>query len=335
MNGAPRFQRLDLSADGPLTELGKGGEGTVFDVAGRPDVVYKEFLPRTGHPPNMKALEELVTMATTFSPADQVIVRSRTAWPTALVMDGPRLVGHLMPRIPVAFWRTHGALHDPRRVACDLNYLTHRNQWQDNASIISDVPRLDAPQILRLVVSLSETMAMLHRHEIVLGDVSGRNLLWTDSPSPAVFVIDCDAFRKEGGAGVNHPKESPDWGDPTIENARTTRASDVYKLALASYRAIWSEGSRRPPSEPVAADGVPEAVVDLIWRSLAADDRPTAEEWARTTRQVLQFGDRPVVQVARNSSQGPTSAAQTASPSPRRVRSEGDDGGTRPTIRIS
>jgi DNA-binding helix-hairpin-helix protein with protein kinase domain len=338
MSGAPRVQRADLTADGPLTELGKGGEGTVFDIADRSDIVFKEYLPRSGHEPNLQVLEQLVATPAGFSGAEQTIVESRTAWPTALVMDGIRLVGYLMPRIPAVFWRTHGTLHDPRVVACDLNYLTHRSQWEGNTSIVSDVPRLDIPRILHLMGNLSETMAVLHRHEIVMGDISGRNLLWTDSPQASVFVIDCDAFRKEGGAAVNHPKESPDWGDPTIQNAQTTRASDIYKLGLLSYRALWSAGARRPPADPVDADGVPNAVVDLIWRSLAPDDRPSADEWARTIRQVLLFSGRPVVQVRRAPTTDDGGAGEGAAPSPpsspRQAPRDDGGSGSRPVIPI-
>lgn len=293
----PTIRRSDLAAPGVLTEIGKGGEGTVFDIAGRPDVVYKEYLPRTGLVLNRAALERLIARTADFTDHERKRIASRAAWPTDLVVDGARVTGYVMPRIPDTYWRTHGASHDPRRVPCDLNYLTYRAQWQTSKDLVSDVPRLDIPDILRLLGDLAETMALLHRHGLVMGDVSGRNLLWTDRPALSVFVIDCDAFRPEGEEAVNPPKESPDWGDPTVKNGRTNRASDVYKLGLAAYRALGARASRFPPMSPEPIDGVPDPVIDLIWRSIASDGRPSAAEWATTTRQLLQFGNRPVVAV--------------------------------------
>ncbi len=293
----PTIRRTDLAGPGVLTEIGKGGEGTVFDIAGRPGVVYKEYLPRTGLVLNRAALERLIARTADFTDHERQRIISRTAWPTDLVVDGARITGYVMPRIPETYWRTHGASHDPRRVPCDLNYLTYRAQWQTSKDLVSDVPRLDVPDILRLLADLSETMALLHRYGLVMGDVSGRNLLWTDRPALSVFVIDCDAFRPEGEEAVNPPKESPDWGDPAVKNGRTDRASDVYKLGLAAYRSLGARASRFPPMSPEPIEGVPDAVIDLIWRSIALDGRPSAAEWATTTRQLLQFGNRPVVAV--------------------------------------
>lgn len=332
----PTIQRSDISAHGLLTEVGKGGEGIVFDVAGRPDLVYKEYLPRTGLVLNRAALEQLIGKLSDFTEHEQKKVLSRAAWPTTVVLEGARVVGYLMPRIPDVYWRTHGALHDPRHVPCDLNYLTHRAHWQASAAIASDVPRLDVPHILQLIADLAETMSILHRRELVMGDVSGKNLLWTDRPSLTVFVIDCDAFRVEGGDAINPPKESPDWGDPAVQHSRTNRASDVYKLALAAYRSLAAKASRFPPMHPEPIEGVPDALIDLIWRSLVNEGRPSSQEWGQTTRQIVQFGSRPLVALNDRTA----TATATAKPQPRRSQpgepgEAGEAGpGTRPVIPV-
>ncbi len=336
---SPRLtQRADLSRDGRLTEVGKGGEGTVFDIEGRPDVVYKEYLPRTGLVLNRGAIEDLITVPARFSERHRNRILERTAWPNELVLDGDRVVGYLMPRIPAEYWRTHGAPHDPRRVACDWNYLTHRAQWQKSDSLVSDVPRIGITEILRLIADFAELMAILHTYEIVIGDVSGRNILWTDRPSLAVFLIDCDAFRPEGSDAVNPPKESPDWGDPSIDHSRTTRSSDVYKLALATYRSLWSQSSRFPPMSPNPIPEVPDAVVDLVWRSLAPEGRPSADEWARTIRQIIQFGDRPLVQLSRRTAatSRPEPATDAVPDVAAREAPGGEErgGGSRPVIPV-
>ncbi len=323
----PIIKRLDLAGSGQLVEIGRGGEGTVFDIAGRPDVVYKEYLPRSGLVPNRHALEQLIDKLSEFAQHERQRVLSRTAWPTEMVLDGNRVAGYVMPRIPNTYWRTYGAPHAPRRVPCDLSYLTHRAHWQSSTTLVSDVPRLETPHILQLIADLAETMSVLHQHELVMGDISARNLLWTDNPRHSVFVIDCDAFRREGEDAVNPPKESPDWGDPAVQYSRTNRASDVYKLALAAYRALTAKASRFPPMEPEPIDGVPDALISLMWRSLGNEGRPSSHEWARATRQITQFGDRPVLAL------NPQPPAPTATPVRKREPGESDPG-SRPVIPV-
>lgn len=313
---APVVQRRDLGPPGSLTELGRGGEGVVFDVANRPGIVFKEYLPRTGLVLRRDALERLVALPQQMTEAERRIIMSRTAWPTTVVVDGARLIGYLMPRIPDPYWRTHGARHDPRRVVCDWNFLAYQKQWSASTAIVSDVPRIEGRQVVALVMDLAATMRVLHRHDIVMGDVSGRNLLWTDQPEPRVFSIDCDAFRPEGGDAVGPPKESPDWGDPEVTGSRTNVASDLHKLGLATYRAIWAAAAQRPPATMDVPDGIPDVVIDLIRRSMQPTGRPSAEEWCTQLANALRFEGRPVVRLdntsVRRTSAGPATGPITA-----------------------
>jgi serine/threonine protein kinase len=241
-----------------------------------------------------------------------------------------------MPRIPNEYWRTHGALHDPRKVVCEWNYLAYRKQWSSSSTIVSDVPVPADSDILKLLADLAKTMAVLHRHDIVLGDVSGRNLLWTDQPATTVFIIDCDAFRPQGHDAVNPPKESPDWGDPAVERSATTTASDVYKLGLAAYRALWSATAGRPPANLTPKDGVPDTIIDLILRSMRLEGRPTADEWARELTMLASFSGRPVVRLDRTPQPAPSPHAPAPSGTPRPAPSTdpGSPGTGRPSIPV-
>ena len=324
----PVIQRHDLGPPGSLTELGRGGEGVVFDVTARPGTVFKEYLPRTGLVLRRDALERLVALPARMSASDQRVLASRTAWPTALVIDGARLAGYLMPRIPDIYWRTHGARHDPRHVVCDWNFLAYRQQWSGSEAIVSDVPRATGRQALELVMDLARTMRILHRYDLVMGDVSGRNLLWTDKPEPRVFVIDCDAFRPEGGDAVCPSKESPEWDDPEVSGSRTTRASDVYKLGLAAYRAIWAASAKRPTGDLQLPEGVPDALADLVRRSVRPSGRPSAREWVDQLATALRFEGRPVVRIdaARRpgpGSDGPPTGPIAVTPTPRKEQPPG------------
>ena len=174
-------------------------------------------------------------------------------------------------------------------------------KYESNKNIYSEVPRVTPIGALSAVVDLCKTMEILHRHNIVIGDISGRNLLWTDVPTLRVMVIDCDSFHPEGKVGVSPPKQSPDWEDPSLATPLTTMESDLYKLALAAYRGIWAATTDRPLAGnkrmPDAPDGVPEILRSLIERSIGASPRPSAKEWVDSLKQAVAFNGRPTIAI--------------------------------------
>lgn len=281
--GAPAS--IDLRSIGDprfFVELGSGGEGRVFSIPGQRDVVYKEFLSLSATAPDTSALTTLIDLRNRWSPEDKAWLDQRTVWPRTAVMNGALLKGFLMPRIAGTYFRKHGVRSNPRVIPCEWNYLSFKDRYITNPNISSEVPRVKLHEVLDLIADLSRTIEILHSYDIVLGDVSGRNLLWTNSPSLQCLIIDNDSFRFTGSGGVASPKQSPDWEDPHLGQKPTSVDSDIYKLALAAYRALWSAGTNRPSPSSLSESkryGVPDEVVDLIRRSTAKDGRPTAQEW--------------------------------------------------------
>ena len=72
-------------------ELGRGGEGAVYEVQGIPDVVAKVYT-QAAHP--IKAAK-LAAMAQVVTPALLRIA----AWPTSPLSDGRIVRGLIMPRV--------------------------------------------------------------------------------------------------------------------------------------------------------------------------------------------------------------------------------------------
>lgn len=285
-----------------LTEIGRGGEGLVYRIGSMPNVVFKEFKQFPGHVPNRIALEEIINLPARMEASDQQWLMDHTTWPQQIVTKGAALCGFTMPVIANEYFRMHGARIAPKRIACEWNYLSMREKFRTNTNIHSEVPQLSAADALKVVADLARTMDILHKYDMVIGDVSGRNLLWTDRPSPRVLVIDVDSFHFEGKTGVASPKQSPDWDDPYLgaNNNFTTKASDRYKLALAAYRAVWAATTDRPdPAKaavPSCPDGVPETVRELVARGLGpVAGRPEPHEWVTTIQTATRFAGRPVV----------------------------------------
>lgn len=290
-----------LARPGDLTEIGKGGEGRVYRIASMPGFVYKEFVDFPGHTPSRSALEELMVLLQQMTPAERSWLADRTTWPQTLVLDGNKMKGFLMPIIGQQYFRKYGIRANPKTVACEWNYLSMREKYAQNKNIYSEIPQVTPFGALSAVVDLAKTIAILHRYQIVVGDISGRNLLWTDTPSLRVMVIDCDSFHPEGKVGVSPPKQSPDWEDPALASPLTTMQSDIYKLGLAAFRGIWAATTDRPLAGnrpiPSVKDGVPEIVRSLIEKSVGSGPRPTAQEWVDNLSQAVAFAGRPAIAI--------------------------------------
>jgi len=272
---------IDASA---LNEIGQGGEGRVFEFIDHPETIYKEFHFSRQHPPNLHALKQLVALPESCSEPERAYIESRTVWPRTVVTDHGRARGYLMRRIPDRFFRQHGLKKRPMNILCAWDYLSMRNSYISNPRLCSEIPQPSAVQITDLIVDLANTVSLLHRHGVVIGDISGRNLAWTDQPTWHVLLIDCDSFRVRGSGSVNYPKQTPDWEDPAVQNSRTNQQSDIYKLGIAAYRAVWAATVQQPPNDLASRpppQGVPAALPSLVARSTGARGRPSAAEWVQ------------------------------------------------------
>lgn len=287
--------------NGQLDELGRGGEGVVFSVPSLGGRVYKEFLSAAYTTPDHSALDRLIELQSQWTPEERVWLLQRTVWPETMVVEQGRLKGFVMPGIHKRYFRRHGIRQNPRTVLCEWNYLSLRTKFQSNPNIVSEVPRVTPLDALSLVHDLAKTIKLLHKYGVIVGDISGKNLLWTDSPSLQVMIIDCDSFRISGQGGVASPKQSPDWDDPYLNGKPTSQESDIYKLALAAYRSVWGAGTDRPHSPnfdlPPTPNGIPTELCSLIVRSMAENNRPSAEEWEEILAAPARFRGRPTVKM--------------------------------------
>jgi len=201
-----------------------------------------------------------------------------------------------MPAIEDAFYRRYGLRTNPKRVLCDWNQLSYQDAPLP-AHMISEVPRPSVEEKILLIKDLAGTVDLLHRHDIIVGDMSGKNLIWTTQPN-RVIIIDCDSFRISGRKGVCIHKESPGWIDPTLQGSQTCKESDIYKLGVAAFRSLWND-----PSSVVSPDvvnrsrpsNIPGDMISLISASVGSTNRPTSNDWVRRLDQIFKFKGRPVV----------------------------------------
>jgi hypothetical protein len=264
-----------------------GGEGAVFDVVGRPDLVAKLY----SEPQNQERCDKLRAMARLCSPD----LRKIAAWPTTTLSNGnsAAVEGILMPRIS-----EHKEIHH-------LYSVAQRKK---------DFPEADWGFLLHTARNCAIAFESIHGHGHVVGDVNQKNVMV--SKKGIVALVDCDSFQVKDGnrifrCGVGVPEYTP----PELQGRRFTDLDrnanhDLFGLAVMVFHLLMM--GRHPfsgvptvtfdiPIEKAIQDGlyayarnpsklkppphVPSLTTldastrELFERAFGASQRPTATEW--------------------------------------------------------
>ena len=207
--------------------IANGGQGTVFRLADPPGTLLKLY-----HPGTAVLSDELGRLIELAGDLRDVPV----ALPSGRVFDGGRCVGLLMPEAPDRFATSLAG----RRRLLELQFLLYprRAMWADLVLPTSRERR-------GLAAAYVELFQVLHHNDVVVGDVSMRNLLWTLAGGPGVFAIDCDGFRLAGHPPAVRPADTAGWADPARPR-EITLDSDRYKIALVTLRVLLGDYTVTP-----------------------------------------------------------------------------------------
>lgn len=300
-----RLSNGDTLALGSI--LGAGGEGTVYAIADRDDIVAKIFHPHYITPSHIQKLHAMVA-----NPPEDVMRRSphkhvSFAWPLAFVFDGPNAIGYLMPRLKIA--NSFAQLIHPRVRQQHFEQLNHRHFY-------------------RTARNLALAMELLHSKQVVIGDVNATNVLF--NLDALVTLIDCDAMQVTTTDGVIHRCNvgHPDYTPPELHNIETFNAldrtanHDAFGLAVLIFQLLMQgfhpftgrpkpgvpDGEpshihymrqcifpylENPACTPLAVappfGALPPSLQTLFIRAFThIDNRPTAREWAQEIRAIEQ-----------------------------------------------
>lgn len=275
-------------------EIGRGGEGAVFEVVGHADFVAKIY-----HQPAdpLKARKLLCMAAKTSADLTRL-----AAWPSTVLFDRSRaLRGIVMPMMKGA--REIHVLYSPAQ------RRTH-------------FPRADWHFLVRAARNCAASFTILHEADVVVGDVNQGNIL-VDHQA-LVRLIDCDSFQLTSPeaiypclVGVSH-FTPPELQSCRFDQVNRTQNHDNFGLAviifhllfmgrhpfagrftgrgemptieaaISQYRFAFGSNANRyqlapPPGSPTLAM-VPSEMATLFERAFAPGSeqlnaRPTAADW--------------------------------------------------------
>ncbi|PIE83360.1 MAG: hypothetical protein CSA09_02510 [Candidatus Contendobacter odensis] len=290
--------RLQSSAGNTVVlgrQLGRGGEGSVYEIAGRPGFVAKIY----HQPLNTERILKLEGMVRQTHPSLQEI----SAWPVDVLhthVDGA-VCGFVMRRLS-GYHEIHN-LYGP----------AHRKRI---------FPHADWSFLVHAARNLSSAFETIHAHNHIIGDVNPGNVVV--STQALIRLIDCDSFQisadnqlfpcNVGVLQFTAPelqersfyglKRTPNHdnfglavlcfhllfmgrhpfagryrgkGDMPIE-----QAIKEFRFAFGRFAPIWSMDA---PPHSLSMDVLPEAVANLFERAFAPPDpnrgRPTAQQWLK------------------------------------------------------
>lgn len=229
-------------------ELGRGGEGAVFDIAGRPDAVAKIYLK----PPNAQHTAKLTAMAGMASASLLKIA----AWPTGTLHDSAgKVAGFTMPKVgghqPI--FKLYGP--KPR---------------------LQEFPKADWRFLIHAAMNAARSFSAVHSTGLVIGDVNHGNLVVAQDAT--VRMIDCDSFQVTTakqtwfctvGVGTHQPPEMQ--GRDSYAGVVRTPNHDNFGLAVIVFQLLCM--ARHPFAGRSLGPGEPPSIEDAIAASRYAYSR--------------------------------------------------------------
>jgi DNA-binding helix-hairpin-helix protein with protein kinase domain len=232
-------------------ELGRGGEGAVFEVAAEPGQAAKLYLS----PPDRARAEKLAAMT---GLATQPLLRL-AAWPLATLHDGRGAVaGFVMPRI-----------------------TGHRPVFQVYGPKLrlAAFPTADWRFLVRVAANTARAFAVVHAAGHVVGDVNHGNLLVATDGT--VRFIDTDSFQVAHGGrrwlcavGVATHQPPEMQGVRDFSKVPRTADHDAFGLAVVIFQLLCM--GRHPFSGRFTGRGEPPDIEHAIAQSRYAYSRDSA-----------------------------------------------------------
>jgi DNA-binding helix-hairpin-helix protein with protein kinase domain len=200
------------------TLLARGGEGEVYPLVARPEILVKcyhaEILQKRGDELKNKT-NAMIAQKIGF--ADHAV-----SWPGVSVFDKRKnWVGYAMRRA----------------MGVPMTRLAHAMAYQRS------FPGLDRMQIVGYLLSFLRTVRALHQSSVRVGDYNLNNILCTPG-SDQITLIDCDSYQFQSGMRVYPcPVGSPDMTPrehhgQSFDKVFRTVESEVFSVAIVLFKCL-------------------------------------------------------------------------------------------------
>ena len=200
------------------TVLAKGGEGSVYPLADRPEVLVKcyhaEILAKNG-PTLRHKIEAMTKVKAQFG-------HPAMSWPLIEVFDANQeWIGYAMRRVS----------------GVKLHFLAHALLYKKH------FPNLNRQQLVQILLNLVQMVQQLHAQQMMIGDYNLNNFL-CDPSTLAVGLIDCDSYQIQiGNTRYPCPVGSPDLTPlehhgMAYANVVRNPASESFSLAIILFKCL-------------------------------------------------------------------------------------------------
>jgi hypothetical protein len=278
---------------GRLEQIGRGMTAKVYrapeyTLPGESfPIVYKEYKRGVVPAGAMTGLLAIVRVRDKMAPQQRDALDRRATWPLRVVEDSGHVTGILMRLIPPEFFGTRRARDgSPKAQAMELQFLLQDREFVERIGL----EYLNNGQRAAVMRDFAYVLAMLHKVNVVYGDISLLNTIYRGGGKPGAMLVDCDAVRLAGTSSpfIKQP-HSPDFDPPealahgkhlwTVQSSRT----DVYKFGLVFLR-VFSVGVPLTSTLRQATSlgtSFPRPVTLMLERTLSpqAAERPTMRDW--------------------------------------------------------
>ncbi|HNC03612.1 MAG TPA: hypothetical protein PLY05_09705 [Agitococcus sp.] len=197
--------------------LAKGGEGSVYPLQERSEVLVKLY-----HPEVLKKLQPALQQKIGAMLQHKPQKTDLLSWP---VLDVFNQQGD---------WVGYGMR---RKQGLKLQFLAHALLYKKH------FPHFNRRDIVQVLLSLIEQVQQLHRQKIMIGDYNLNNFL-CDPHSKTISLIDCDSYQCQfNGQFFPCPVGSPDLTAPEHQNKSfkdvvRNPQSEVFSLAIIMFKCL-------------------------------------------------------------------------------------------------
>jgi hypothetical protein len=267
--------------------IGAGGQANVYhapeitlaDVPG--PLVFKEYKTRHVPPHGLRAI---VAKRLRMDPATRQRLDQRAAWPVRVVEHEGRIAGVLLPLIPDSFF--HQRVLPSGQLDRELLEVQHLFVDPDRCTRLG-MPAPSYQDRVMLCRDFAAVVHLLHRNELVIGDINAKNAVFRLNVRPAIMLVDCDGIRIRGSMAVVRQLDAPDWDAPEKD---VSQASDLYKFGLFVIRCLRPAEQASVNRDPGRLDGLLDAEGRQLVRAALGTStatRPSAQSWGRYLNRLL------------------------------------------------